>query len=95
MTAAEEAITCLRDRLTSPSPYRDALHVLVSERERLLAAVKLAEGKQREALAICRRHGFVFKDIGNEPGNWQHLAFTFYTLLCEIQAHTSTALDAP
>jgi hypothetical protein len=47
--------------------------------------LRAAGERQREALAICEKHGFVFDKIGSEPGNWQHLAFTLYTLLCETE----------
>lgn len=47
---------------------------------------------QSGALAIIRDNGFVFKDIGKEPGNWQHLAFTLYNLICEIDGEARHAL---
>ncbi len=58
----------------------------------LVEANKKNEARQREALALCEQHGFVFDDIGAEPGNWQHLAFTFYTMLCEVQSESADAL---
>jgi hypothetical protein len=40
--------------------------------------------QQQLTLAMIRDNGFVFTDIGREPGNWQHLAFSIYTDLCEV-----------
>jgi hypothetical protein len=31
--------------------------------------------------------------IGKEPGNWQHLAFTIYTDLCEVDSIARSALE--
>ena len=59
---------------------------------RVIEAAEFAEGKQQEALAIIRNNGFVFDDIGSEPGNWKHLAFTLYTLICEVDSHVTPAL---
>jgi hypothetical protein len=50
-------------------------------------------GRQAEALRIIQANGFRFEEIGNEPGNWQHLAFALYTILCEIDSRTRCALD--
>lgn len=47
------------------------------------ALVRIAE-QQMESLRIIRENGFVFESIGREPGNWQHLAFTLYCHICEI-----------
>lgn len=48
------------------------------------AALTRIARKQQEALAMVRDNGFVFVDIGAEPGNWQHLAFSLYNDICEI-----------
>jgi len=49
--------------------------------------------RQPEALRIIQDNGFRFEDIGREPGNWQHLAFTLYTMLCDIDTRARCALD--
>jgi hypothetical protein len=59
--------------------YRDAL-------ERIVEA-------QPNTLAMIERNGFVFDSIGREPGNWQHLAFSIYTDLCEVDLIARTALE--
>jgi hypothetical protein len=51
--------------------------------------------RQPEALRIIQDNGFVFDDLGREPGNWQHLAFTLYNLLCEIDVICRHALEEP
>ena len=56
------------------------------------AALKRITEMQQEALGIIRQNGFVFEDIGKEPGNWQHLAFTLYTTICEIDTIARGAL---
>ena len=63
-------------------------HLLCEIAERLRENEQDAEkiaGFQPKALAIIEGNGFVFEDIGREPGNWQHLAFTLYTEICEIE----------
>lgn len=57
-----------------------------------LALERIAE-QQPKTLEMIRHNGFIFTDIGNEPGNWQHLAFSIYTDLCEIDAIARTALE--
>lgn len=48
---------------------------------------------QPDALKMIERNGFIFDDIGDEPGNWQHLAFTLYVSLCEIESIARAALS--
>ena len=48
--------------------------------------------KQQECLESFRSHGIVFNDIGNDPTNWQHVAFTIYSDLCEAEAGCRAAL---
>jgi len=55
-------------------------------------ALQVIATKQEEAFKTIKDNGFVFKDLGREPGNWQHLAFTLYTMLCEIDVIAKTAL---
>ena len=50
---------------------------------------------QPEALKIIRENGFVWENkesLGKEPGNWQHLSFTLYSMLCEAESIASSAL---
>jgi hypothetical protein len=65
--------------------------------EAALAEARAALGEiaeqQPEVLAIIEKHGFVFDNIGCEPGNWQHLAFTLYSHICEIDLTARSALD--
>jgi hypothetical protein len=58
------------------------------------AALRAVAVKQPEMLAVIEHNGFVFEDIGREPGNWQHLAFTLYTALCELESIASATLAA-
>ena len=48
--------------------------------------------RQQETLQMIERNGFVFDDIGAEPGNWQHLAFTLYTEICDMDEIARQAL---
>ena len=48
--------------------------------------------QQPKTLAMIECNGFVFDSIGHEPGNWQHLAFSIYTDLCEVESWASVAL---
>ena len=54
--------------------------------------VKISEAQLR-TLRMIESNGFVFTDIGREPGNWQHLAFSIYADLCEVDALARAALD--
>jgi len=56
-------------------------------------ALEEIAAKQPEVLAMIERNGFVFTDLGREPGNWQHLAFTLYAQICEIDSIARTALE--
>ena len=49
-------------------------------------------GRQQQMLAIIRENGFVFESIGREPGNWQHLAFTLYNEICDIDVIARVAI---
>jgi hypothetical protein len=60
----------------------------MTEREALERIAQM----QPETVDMLRRHGFVFDSIGTEPGNWQHLAFTLYTTICEIDTIARTGL---
>jgi hypothetical protein len=64
------------------------------EIDRLRTALEQIAPMQQNALRMIERNGFVFEDIGNEPGNWQHLAFTLYTELCEVDSIVGAALEA-
>jgi chromosome segregation ATPase len=59
----------------------------------LLGSLRKIQGFQPAALATIERNGFVFEDIGGQPGNWQHLAFSLYTDLCEIETISRSALE--
>jgi hypothetical protein len=61
----------------------------VSERE----ALQRIAGFQPEALRIIRENGFVFTSLGQEPGNFEHLAFTLYSMICEVSWIAETTLD--
>jgi hypothetical protein len=58
-------------------------------------ALEQVAALQGEALKLIRNNGFVFTDIGTERGNWQHLAFTLYCEICEIDVVARNALDWP
>lgn len=57
-------------------------------------ALETIAALQPEALRIIRDNGFVFESaLGKEPGNWEHLAFSFYTSLCEAESIASPLLS--
>lgn len=58
-------------------------------------ALEKIAGQQQGTLRMIERNGFVFDSIGSEPGNWQHLAFTLYSTICEIDLIARSALDVP
>lgn len=52
--------------------------------ELLVKALSRIAEQQPKTLEMIRSNGFVFDDIGREPGNWKHLAFSIYVDLCEV-----------
>lgn len=61
--------------------------------ERYRSALEMIGAKQQETLETLRSNGVVFDAIGNDPTNWQHVAFTIYTDLCEMDTWAHQALD--
>ena len=59
----------------------------------LETALREIADQQPKTLEMIRANGFVFDSIGAEPGNWQHLAFTIYTDLCEVDTLARAALE--
>ena len=59
----------------------------------LVLALEEIAAKQQLILKIIESNGFVFTDLGKEPGNWRHLAFTLYTQICEIDSIARSALN--
>ncbi len=67
---------------------------LLAERDRLTARVQELETTLREiaeaqpkTLETLRRNGVVFDGpLGNDPKNWQHVAFSIYADLCEVDS---------
>lgn len=51
---------------------------------RLRERLTVIADRQPDVLKKLAQDGFVFDEIGNEPGNWKHLAFWLYTDLCEL-----------
>lgn len=50
---------------------------------------------QPAMLETLRINGVVFDGpLGNDPKNWQHVAFSIYTALCEVDMWARQALGA-
>lgn len=64
-------------------------HPPVSELEALRQIADL----QPALLERLRQAGVVFEQIGRDPGNWQHIAFSIYTVVCEADLIARRALD--
>lgn len=58
-----------------------------------LAALEAIAEIQPATLDKLRRHGVVFDDIGADPTNWQHVAFTIYTDLCQADSIARSAIE--
>jgi len=61
----------------------------------LEGALEKVAALQGQAMKVIRDNGFIFDDIGTEKGNWQHLAFTLYCEICEIDTVARNALGWP
>ena len=73
-----------------------ALGFLGSHIDLLENTLKRIAAKQQEALRMIESNGFVFDGpLGAEPGNWEHLAFSLYTDICEIDTWARAALGTP
>ena len=71
-------------------PYEE-LH---AENQRLREALERISEQQPRCLEVLRRNGVVFDGpLGNDPKNWQHVAFSIYTDLCEVDAIAQQALE--
>lgn len=71
----------------------DALEALLAEVDRARAAVdllRLIGEQQQKTLAKLRRNGIVFDGTG---GDWEKVALTIYTDLCEVDTWATQALD--
>jgi hypothetical protein len=99
----EAALAALKERATKAEAERDEarqereaafddMESADTRADRLETALREIEEQQPKTLAMIRDNGFVFEDIGNEPGNWQHLAFSIYTDLCEVDTLARAAL---
>ncbi len=73
--------------------YPAAFDRLSVEHERLREGLRLIAEQQALTIAMIQHNGFVFDDIGREPGNWKHLAFSIYTDLCEVDTIVRALLD--
>ena len=97
LAAAEARLATLTDE--------DALVKVVDQLERdlvhykarlatLKAALEQIAVKQRERLETYQSLGIVFDGpLGTDPTNWQHVAFSTYTDLCEIETIAAAALQ--
>jgi hypothetical protein len=68
------------------------LEVLLSVARVYHQALQRIAEQQPGTLATIEHNGFVFDSIGREPGNWQHLAFTIYTDLCQVDLIARSAI---
>jgi hypothetical protein len=48
---------------------------------------------QPYVLGYIRENRFIFDDIGREPGNWKHLAFSIYSDLCRVDSIARAAIE--
>lgn len=93
--ARAEAAEAERDRWRAVAcNVKDGTEAAEARVAALEEAMEQVKAQQPETLAMIEANGFVFRHIGNEPGNWQHLAFTIYTDLCEVDTIARAALDA-
>lgn len=59
-------------------------------KEELIDFANFAQKFQPRALEICRKHGFIFDNLDDQ---WQKLAFTFYSDICEINLEARRLFD--
>ncbi len=94
VAAAERADAAEREWKSMYDQCRDERDRVVAAEAKAATLAEQIAAIQPKTLAMIRANGFVFDSIGNEPGNWQHLAFTIYTDLCEADSIARAALAA-
>lgn len=58
-------------------------------------ALEAISQQQPKTLETLRSHGIVFDGpLGNDPKNWQIVAFSIYTDLCEVDMWARAALES-
>ena len=57
-------------------------------------ALEQIAAAQAEAQHVIRKNDFRFTDVGKQPGNWQHLAFSLYTRICDLSLLAESALKS-
>lgn len=72
--------------------YRIDLFCSPRNPNELTEALERISEQQQTTLRMIKDNGFVFDSVGCGPGNWQHLAFTLYTDLCEVDTIARGAL---
>lgn len=61
--------------------------------EDLETALREIAAQQQKTLAWLEANGIVFDGpLGTDPKNWQHVAFSIYTDLCEVDMIAHNAL---
>jgi hypothetical protein len=72
----------------------DAIRVAQAYLE-ALDALEAVGAIQPQTLLWIRHHGIVFGDIGTDPENWQHVAFSIYSDLCEADSRVRPIIGWP
>jgi len=89
-----------KDRLTINDDWDVIGHArgvlaLAAREQTLRRALEEVAEAQPATLENLRSNGVVFDGpLGNDPKNWQHVAFSIYTDLCEVDSIARAALDA-
>ena len=68
---------------------------LLAERQQAIDALRELEPMQQRVLAGFEKHGIVFDrapSVNPDPSDWQQVAFSIYTSLCEVDSIVSAAL---
>ena len=97
----EAELERLRDEWLSPADQAEwaaenaSLKAEVERLHRIEEAAREANEIQPKVLAYIQANGFKWEgmeSLGAEPGNWQHLAFSIYSDLCNMDAALRAAL---
>lgn len=71
------------------------LEAVTARETRMREALEAVQAQQPATLEWIRRHGIVFDGpLGTDPSDWEHVAFSIYTDLCETEAIATAALSA-
>lgn len=80
----DERLRLILVRALITEPNRKSAGEVLEHWDAMTAALTKIKEQQPKTLEKLRRRGVIFKEIGADPLNWEHVAFSIYTDLCRV-----------